>query len=223
MSLRAHINDTETILKCSGILDVTNPSPNYWSINVDAIRDLTYLDQFDHIRRNRYFDFALLDGALLQFVDNSTKTTEKLSFSYLDCPVVHDSFAEFAAEFPEDIFGIGEEELRSHYSEQRQVKGLRQAICPIRYDYAPDQYQCGLHPAAHIHFGHDNSIRVACKKLMKPQSFTLFILRQFYPDFWKNFLEHREFGKWSNFIRDSLAASQPFDFSDKDDHELRLE
>ena len=50
----------------------------------------------------------------------------------------------------------------------------------------------GQHPAAHIHLGVDSPIRLSCKYKLKPMSFILFVLRQFYPDEWTRLLTYGE-------------------------------
>jgi hypothetical protein len=54
----------------------------------------------------------------------------------------------------------------------------------IRYDYAPDDYNEGLHPASHLHIGFESEIRIGCKCIMLPQTFILKIVRQCYPNEW---------------------------------------
>ena len=72
------------------------------------------------------------------------------------------------------------------------MKLLLSCVSNSKYDYSEDQYKDGQHPAAHIHLGVDSPIRLSCKYKLKPMSFILFVLRQFYPDEWTRLLTYGE-------------------------------
>ncbi len=65
----------------------------------------------------------------------------------------------------------------------------RKNFTPIRYDLDNNSYKTGVHPAAHIHIGLDNHIRIGLERELTPLAFLLFVIRQMYPRNWENLLE----------------------------------
>jgi hypothetical protein len=49
-------------------------------------------------------------------------------------------------------------------------------------------YKSGIHPAAHIHIGLDNDIRIGLEREFTPLAFLLFVIRHMYPRNWENLL-----------------------------------
>jgi hypothetical protein len=71
-----------------------------------------------------------------------------------------------------------EPELRKDYELYLGSDLAERSVTPLRYDYEPERYRCGVHPAAHVHFGLANEIRLCSKRIMNPVSFTLFVIRR---------------------------------------------
>lgn len=87
-----------------------------------------------------------------------------------------------------------------------QTCSQKESVTPIRYDYRPQHYEEGRHPASHVHFGHMNNIRLATERVLeRPLSFFLLVIRQYYPDDWVNLLQHAEAGNWCKNVRDDLG------------------
>lgn len=58
------------------------------------------------------------------------------------------------------------------------------AIPAIRFEYAVDQYRELAHPVAHLHIGRHDQNRWALARPLEPLTFTMMILRQYYPEAW---------------------------------------
>jgi hypothetical protein len=112
--------------------------------------------------------------------------------------------------------------LRPEYEVYLSTCTLKEAVAPIRYDFSPDDYTEGIHPASHIHFGHANNIRVGTKKVLKPVSFCLFILRQSYPNKWIELLGITEAEHWSKSVRIELDEVEAKFWNKFDEWEMIL-
>jgi hypothetical protein len=72
-----------------------------------------------------------------------------------------------------------------------QPKVFRRIPCAyIRYDFDGGSFRTGVHPAAHIHIGLDNPIRIGLGKQLTPLAFLLFVIRQMYPENWERLLNN---------------------------------
>lgn len=227
-AFKTQLNDVERFLKTVGLLDF-RVRVDYSKDLLAQVRDAPYDVQFGYMRRNNYFDFLLKDGSLIQFlryeetIGPPTKkvTHVNLSYSLLVAPFSQDDFETYREAFA-DIPDMPEEEIRFHY-EQESIKVAKAYVTPIRYDFTPQFYATGLHPASHFHFGENNEIRVGTKKVIEPLSFTLFICRQVYPTYWAKCLEHTNCLAWGKFIRESLGDVELLDLESNDRHELILQ
>ena len=61
---------------------------------------------------------------------------------------------------------------------------LRQAIPMFRYEYSERQYIPVTHPAGHFHIGAFGQDRWAWSRKLSPKSFTMIMVRMYYPDVW---------------------------------------
>jgi hypothetical protein len=78
------------------------------------------------------------------------------------------------------------------------------SVTPLRYDYHPDLYTQGRHPASHVHFGHGSNIRIGTDRALKPLSFSLLVLRQYYPDTWARLIRAAETEQLCRNVRTTL-------------------
>ncbi len=94
-------------------------------------------------------------------------------------------------EFVFEEIGISHLDDGQEFSEEYEIylssTSRKETITPIRYDYNPNHYSEGRHPASHIHIGHSNNIRICSKKVLHPISFFLFVIRQCFPEKWSVF------------------------------------
>jgi hypothetical protein len=122
---------------------------------------------------------------------------------------------------PEELDEIGDS-LRDDYEQALHDGGFKSAFTPLRYDYEPENYIEGRHPAAHVHFGFNNNIRVCTVKQLRPLSFCLFVLRQNYPGKWLEFLSHADTTTLVKQVRDALDDIGPDFLQERDHWELQL-
>jgi hypothetical protein len=190
---QAQINEIEPLLSDYELLMERNKFPDYSSCGISQFRGRTYKDIWEICYGEQWYDFLLTDHALFQFrVDLSCPC---LNYVYYDSPYDVPTYEDFLVEdcgfAPEELPDIGDSG-RNDYETSLITSGLKAAFTPLRYDYDPARYVAGRHPASHLHIGRANNIRIGTKKLLKPLSFVLFVLRQQYPDIWMCLLNSEE-------------------------------
>src|SRR5262249_2107023 len=191
------------ILKILDMAGTRVASPSYPAQPASMFRHLSYPDIWKTCYQNQYYHFQLSDGSLIQFRVENYKPLE-VSYVFYDCPYkaisLYDNFREEYADLIED-----EHELREEYTNYFAQLELKDSWVPLRYDYSPELYSEGRHPASHVHFGHNNNIRVGTKKLLMPISFLHFVLRQMYPDAWAKLVTMEYAELWCRNIREVLV------------------
>lgn len=221
----ARINDVADLYSHLGLLERLKPWPDYSGIRVTELRGLSYEDQWKQIFGADAFHLLLTDYSLIQYRWTRVPSQGRWpSFTYMECPYAVPSMEEFAqAHFGSDA-QESLETLSVLYSETAlEQASLKDSAVPIRYDYDPLGYAEGVHPASHVHVGDRTQIRLATKRLFRPMTFGLFILRQVYPGHWRLLtLDDARMARLAPQIRDGLAdvPSEYFGPKDKWEHQL---
>lgn len=154
-----------------------------------------------------------------------------LGFSYSECPLPVMSYREFVGnqfgvtpmddDFELTVAEWGDD-LRSDYEQYVTSSDSKAAVTPIRYDYLASDYKAGSHPASHVHFGFRNEVRVGTRRIMNPVSFTLFIIRQRYPQSWRRFLEMGQCEVLCRNVREDIDSVNAAYWQQRDDLEVAL-
>lgn len=183
---------------------------------VSELRSIGYVERWRMATDKGWFHVRLADHSLFLFAEGAS-----YSYSYMPCPLDVPTFADY-------LGGLGISDSppnrKAYYPEYTQVletASLRPNLTPIRFDYDPRGYKPGFHPAAHVHIGLDNEVRISAPK-MGVMSFVLFIMRHVYPDSWSNLLTRPSRENFSRSIRDAGAAIPAEFWSNLDEIELRL-
>ena len=166
-----------------------NPLPYAISSNeISEIKKFSFVEKYVFTYTKKMYSFILKDLSLIGFESKSS------GFYYFQSPFTN--LNEYL-----DAYSLCTEDVLT--DSDFMLDELKMKLYPFyaRYDYSESQYSEGRHPAAHIHLGIDTEIRVACEKKLKPSSFVLFILRQFYPEIWASFCSS------TNVHRDVLLKS----------------
>ncbi len=224
----------EAIKKLLGSLDMLEErqaSPNK-SLGAAHFRGMNYRQVYEECIREYAYDFRLVDQALLLFTRAGNDEHDgQLDFCYYESPVIVIPYKEFVAmelgiapTHPDYEKVIGEfgDELRPDYEQYVSSQDSNVVVTPLRFDYKAEDYRPGIHPAAHIHFGFANHIRVGTRRVMNPISFLLFILRQRYPEKWGLFRKLRHSDQLCRNIRDELDLVHEDYWCDEDDREVYL-
>ena len=192
------LREIEAILKKLKLFAERQRFPNT-SLGAAVFRGKTYREVYDLAFKELAFNFRLTDQSLLFFKKSGTTIHDgSLSFIYYEAPVAVMSYELFLSsefgldpttvEFEKMLKECGDEWLPD-YEQYVRASDLKQAVTPLRYDCKAEDYRAGIHPAAHMHFGVENNIRLGSRRVMGPLGFTLFILRQHYPSSWQEVLD----------------------------------
>jgi hypothetical protein len=71
-------------------------------------------------------------------------------------------------------------------------------------DHSPAQFRPPCHPVAHPHMGFSSEVRIATRRHWTPESFTMFIVRQYFPQAWHNLLERNKETHFPGAVRHNL-------------------
>lgn len=182
---------------------------------VTELKQLPYKDQWLVCKARGWYHVYMDDNAIFNF-----SLDPKPSFSFLDCPIDAMPFSEFLAQEREADPSITRHDLVGQYEEYLATCPPKAALTPIRYDFDPTAYRPGIHPAAHVHVGLDNHIRIGLRRELTPLAFFLFVVRQRYPRHWEYLLDHALATRLPRLIREEL--DQVGKYQSKDDFEHYL-
>ncbi len=127
------------------------------------------------------YNFMLNDYAVFQY---SWESADSWRLAYLPNPWVSGvedaqrTLAEW--EILEAFGGLNQEEVTSLIDELP----YHGAIPPIRFEYAVGQYREIAHPVAHLHVGRHADNRWALARPLDPLTFTMTVIRLYYPAAW---------------------------------------
>lgn len=209
-------NDVAKLLKDCGVSANRTLHPNYPADLPNIMRSLNYRDRWQRCIDNLWYDYSFEDGALLQF----RHSERSMSFSFIECPFEYPTFEDFAYERMGEDWEHFVEELQSEYELMRSSEVSEHSVTPLRYDYEPDLYREGLHPAGHLHFGVDCEIRLAVRKVLNPISFVMFVVRQHYPLRWEEFLRREDAEMRAREVRANLDDVPEALFKKRDLYEM---
>ncbi len=198
------LNEVEAILKRLDLLKL-RLKPTYMNYGLATIKNKSYREVWELCNTENKYDFKLSDESLLQYCLESASPL-KFTYSYYECP-----FKPIIS--LEEYLQQEELQQKEEYDQYRAIREydflmpeLKGSVTPLRYDYDTSMYLAGSHPASHIHFGYDCDIRVATKNILRPISFMLFMIRQYYPDKWTELISEEGFSIISRNVRESLDA-----------------
>lgn len=224
----AQLETIEQILKQLDLFISRVAFPNK-SLGTAAFKGQNYREVYEKCIREFAYDFLISDQALLSF-DKAGRNIHDgyLSYSYYESPSELVSYKEFVAmelEIPPENFELIEsfgDDYRHEYEQYVNSAPLRDNVIPVRYDYQAKDYRPNIHPASHVHFGFGGHVRVGTRRIIEPLAFLLFILRQKYPESWRQLQNTVNFPTWCNSIRDNAVLVNRAYWCDQDNMELYL-
>ncbi|WP_374151337.1 DUF2290 domain-containing protein [Xanthomonas sp. WHRI 7065] len=172
---------------------------------IQNLRTLSYIEQWKTLIDNKFFHIRMSDHSLFLFGEG-----ERPSFSYIQCPLEIITFCEYLTSIGLENTPPNRKEHETDYWYVLETASERKHVTPIRFDYDERGYKTGVHPAAHLHIGLQNQIRLHSNK-MTPLSFVLFVMRQMYPECWTNLIYRSDEKVLSNIIRsEKTKVNQKF-------------
>ncbi|MDQ8020856.1 MAG: DUF2290 domain-containing protein [Moraxellaceae bacterium] len=173
-----------------------------WSITskeIRELRELSYFDQWKACIENSWYNVKLEDHSLFIFDEANGP-----SYSFLHTPISVESFRSYLSRRGRPFTTRNKSEFLEEYELAVATANIRTHVTPLRYDVDTSAYMKGRHPKAHLHIGLDNNIRLALRREMTPLSFSLFVMRQTYPDCWVSLLDRFDRPHLRRIVRDGL-------------------
>jgi hypothetical protein len=228
----AQLEAIEKLLGALDLLEERQASPNK-SLGAAHFRGMNYRQVYEECIREYAYDFRLVDQALLLFTRAGHDEHDgQLGFCYYESPVNVVPYKDFVAlelgisptqpDCKKILAEFGDE-LRPDYEQYVTSQDSKTVVTPLRFDYKAEDYRPGIHPAAHVHFGFANQIRVGTRRVMNPLSFVLFILRQRYPEKWVRFRKLKDSEQLCRNVRQELDLVHKDYWGDEDEREASLQ
>lgn len=154
-----------------------------------SITDAPYHELYKTMRD--YSDYNLFlpsNGSIFQFSSEEKKGSTELRYAYYESPFEQKNYEEFLIELGFSYSDVGDEFIED-YQQYITENNLKDSITNIRYDYSEQQYKELIHPTSHLHIGQKNNIRLPLSYVMLPSNFVAFILKNFYWEKWKFFID----------------------------------
>lgn len=166
--------------------------PWNWSVVSSEFIDMSKKGDYVSIYRlwlkNRDFNFILEDLSYFQYSYEQSESAFILRYAYYQNPYYHITYAEYIQKNIAEWLLNTEEEawelLQDEYEQYMMEQAMNHKCISIRYDFSPDQYKPDHHPTSHLHIWNNENFRLPSSLTITPQNFTLFILKQIYPEIW---------------------------------------
>lgn len=184
---------------------------------IQQLKELDYIQQWRRVKEEKWYHLKLADHSYFLFRLNDTT-----SYSYLACPLEIKSLRDYLADQGKPYKQWAINECIGEYEEYFSTCALKNYYTPIRYDLDKNSYRKGVHPAAHVHIGISNNIRIGLRRELTPLAFFLFVIRQMYPINWEFLLDSTIGSTVHKKIRNDLAELAEDYYCKKDEHEHYL-
>ncbi len=190
---------TVALFRTAGLGCQTNAEFSVTPAIIRTQRELPYDKMWKAAYDNSWFHIQFDDLSLIQF-----QQTPSPSYHFLECPLDVPTQRDLLASLGMDFRKRHDAAFLELYAEAVETASFRRNVTPIRYDRDFGSYRSGVHPAAHLHIGLDNDIRLGLPREMTPLAFILFVIRQKYPDNWERVLNSNLASSLQRNVRSSL-------------------
>ena len=193
-SLLTALDEVKLLLSEANILKYENTSRARSIVNTKLSAEflsIMYSDDYDNIyktaMKNNDFDFVLFDDSFIQFSaikGENDLSDGKIRYAYFPNSRSYQTYVGFLEENEmtyEDAGDTFTDEYEQYISEAK----LKDFVTPIRYDYDYSSYDMVNHSISHLHIGREENIRIPLSKVLSPQAFTIFIIKNLYLEYWK--------------------------------------
>jgi len=136
-----------------------------------TLKDEPYEKVYEECKKNRDYNFLLLDGAMIQMLykfDNRDNLIGHILSFYPHYDFAR--FQDFPDEYEELFYGT------KHFTDILEGKAI---TFPLRFDFSQEHTEF-IHPMVHATLGNYRDCRIPISKPVSPYRFISFILRNFY-------------------------------------------
>jgi hypothetical protein len=177
------------VLRQSGLAKSSYPPTKDWSKKFfEVVQSSDYLHIYQTAIDNLDYSVLLEDDSIIQFSFREQSGSYYLRYAFYDAPFIRPSYDEFLGEYGFDPISVGES-LREEYIQHCTELDLKNVVMPLRYEYSEKEYRKGVHPASHIHIGHETQIRLPASIVITPLVFVLFLIKQRYLTVWEDLMK----------------------------------
>ncbi len=211
-------SDAQAILRLAGL---RNENSQLFSIDREIIqsqRALPYAQMWTLANSKRWFHIQLEDLSIFQF-----QIRPSPSFHFMECPLEIPTYADFLSTQGVDYRERNNPIYLDQYQEVIDTASLKLHITPMRYDYDSNAYRAGVHPAAHLHIGLNNQIRLRLSREMNARAFLLFVIRHRYPEAWYKLINSTLRDRLEKYVRSGLLMLSDRYKKAEDSYELSLD
>lgn len=192
---------TLELMRVAGLRNIVSEDFSITPDIIRAQRELSYEKMWRLAHDKKWFHIQFEDLSIIQFQNNPSP-----SYHLIECPLDVPPIGDFLETMGFEYRSRNDAGFVELYSEAIDTANLKKYVTPIRYDRDFNSYRRGVHPAAHLHIGLDNNIRIALSREMTPWSFLLFVIRQKYPHNWQRLLDSKLSTHFPKAVRDSLPS-----------------
>lgn len=209
------LQNAKKILKSCDLLrnaDDINKTLENKFYKIESNEDLAeyYMDEINNFN----FNIMLFDESILQFQYNNDGSSLKLKYCYIQFPYNFPDYREYIIKEHSCGFNEAGYSYKDEYIQALMDAPLKGQIMILRYDYSELGYKKGIHGVSHIHIGFSNSMRITFDKILTPEAFVFFILKQIYFKYWEEKISDDNFmSTFTNFKNrcDTVLESTFFD------------
>ena len=162
---------------------------NFYKIKSNEDLAEHYMDEINNFN----FNIMLFDESILQFQFNNDDSSLKLKYCYIQFPYDFPDYKKYIVEEHNCRFNEAGYSYKSEYTQALMDAPLKGQIMILRYDYSELGYKKGIHGVSHIHIGFSNSMRITSDKILTPEAFVFFILKQIYFNYWEENMANDKF------------------------------
>jgi hypothetical protein len=148
-----------------------------------ALKNIPYDELFDECLRVNAYNFILIDGAIVQMMYKIVED-EIVSHRLAFFPNPHTERFQDDTENYESTYTFSDELFSNIYDKKVIPFPVR-----IDFDVSPEKYVEHDHSFIHLTLGNYKNCRIPISKPLSPNKFILFILRSFYFDWFKTYLD----------------------------------
>ncbi|TYQ13103.1 UNVERIFIED_CONTAM: hypothetical protein Cloal_4152 [Acetivibrio alkalicellulosi] len=226
------MSNVKSILKETELFKLENRTRKK-SITIDKFSDefikISQKTEYDILYKTamKYgdYDYILTDDSFFQFsctLNNEDLETGSIRYAYFQNPREYPTYNDFLKENGFSYHDCGDELLFEYEQEIAESK-FRAVIYPIRYDYDYKLYKPIHHAISHLHIGHESNIRITLSKIITPEKFVIFVLRNIYRKHWsKAFNNSQEFRELCMKCKLKCAEVKDMFFSEEEKNFLHL-
>ncbi len=195
------LTSASDLLKRFSLFKSIGPKGNgvYSKEFLEVSKDNDFVEIYKCAIKNLDYDILLVDDSIIQFQRN---IDGELRYAYMQNPQKYVTKEDFLMSLysEEELIDLSNDDIDSmlndinedDYNQFLTEQKLSSTSNYIRYDYSKAGYIPLVHSYSHMHIGMNENVRIPTSKIITPQKFTKFAIKNTYFDLWKSLFEKDE-------------------------------